>query len=142
MDNENKIEEGIKNYSQRELGNVKVLMVEDDQFLSEMVLSKLSMSGCIPYSTDNGSEAIALVDTYRPDVIILDLMLPGLSGEEILKELKSNEELKSIPVIVFSNKSEQSDIEENLAAGAARYLVKSSTDLNVLVDVIKEVVRQ
>jgi CheY-like chemotaxis protein len=135
---DNKIEQALESFARRELGNVKVLMVEDDVFLSELVLLKLSNLGCVPYSTANGSEALQLAGQYMPDVIILDLMLPGMSGEEILEHLKKDESLKHIPVIVFSNKSEQEDIKKNLAAGAVEYLVKSSTDLNSLADTIRK----
>lgn len=133
------VAEAISAFAQRELGDVKVLMVEDDLFLSELVLTKLSIEGCIPYSTPHGEEGLVLADQYRPDVIILDLMLPGISGEEVLVKLKASDTLKSIPVIVFSNKSGEDDIKNNLANGAAEYLVKSATDLNELPRVIKKV---
>lgn len=139
MSDTNKVEEAVAEFQKRELGEVKILMIEDDLFLSELVLTKLSEHGCIPYSTANGSEAIGLATQYQPDVIILDLMLPGTPGEEILKQLKSDANLMSIPVIIFSNKSEEEGIRENLANGAARYLVKSSTDLNHLAKIVKEV---
>ncbi len=134
------VTEALESFSKRELSDIKVLMVEDDSFFADIVLTKLSHHGCIPYSTGNGDEAIGLATQYLPDVIVLDLMLPGLSGEEILAQLKANEELKNIPVIVFSNKSGQADIEANLKAGAAEYLVKSATDINTLVDIVKGVV--
>lgn len=135
---DNKIEQALESFAKRELGNVKVLMIEDDVFLCELVLLKLSNLGCVPYSTANGSEALQLAAQYMPDVIILDLMLPGMSGEEILEHLKKDASLKHIPVIVFSNKSEPEDIKKNLAAGAVEYLVKSSTDLNSLADTIRK----
>lgn len=135
---DSKIEKALESFAKRELGNVKVLMVEDDVFLCELVLLKLSNLGCIPYSTANGNEALELARQYMPDVIILDLMLPGMPGEEILVHLKEDSELKHIPVVVFSNKSEPEDIKSNLAAGAVEYLVKSSTDLNALADTIRK----
>jgi DNA-binding response OmpR family regulator len=134
------VAEALSEFSHRELGDVKVLMIEDDIFLSELVLTKLSLEGCIPYSTPNGEEGLELAEQYHPHVIILDLMLPGIPGEEVLLKLKANENLKSIPVIVFSNKSEETDIKNNLANGAAEYLVKSATDLNELPSVIKRVI--
>lgn len=140
MDQDNKTAAAISELSQKELGDVKVLMIEDDAFFSELVLDKLSASGCIPYSSPDGREAFDLAERYQPDVIILDLMLPGMSGEEILVELKKREVLKNIPVIVFSNKSEESVIQYCLDNGAAEYLVKSGTDLNKLVEVVKRVV--
>ncbi len=134
------VEEALASYAKRELGDVKVLMIEDDLFLSELVLTKLSLHGCIPYSTSNGEEGLLLAEQYQPDVIILDLMLPGIPGEEVLLRLKATETLKAIPVIVFSNKSGNDDIKNNLINGAAEYLVKSATDLNDLPKVINRVI--
>lgn len=138
MNEETPIAQKLKEYSERELGTVKVLMVEDDPYISEIVVTLLTKNGCIPYSTENGNEAITLAEQFMPHVIILDLMLPGISGEEILKELKNRDTLKSIPVIVFTNRSEDSDREKVLALGAERFFVKVSTDTNELMACIKE----
>ena len=138
MTNDSKVQKTINKFSKLELGNIKVMMIEDDSFLSEMVLTKLSTHGCIPYSANNGSEALSLAEQYAPNIIILDLMLPGKSGEEILTELKAHPDLKQIPVIVFTNKSEPEDAENNLKAGAAAFLIKSQTDLNNLVEIVKD----
>jgi DNA-binding response OmpR family regulator len=140
MPNQNPVEDVLVTYSQRILGDVKILMIEDDVFFSKMVLEKLALHGCIPYSTPNGDEGLLLADRFQPHVIILDLMLPGMSGEEVLIKLKANDSTKNIPVIVFSNKSEEKDINENMANGAAEYLVKSSTDLSELARVVQRIV--
>ncbi|MBY0538215.1 response regulator [Patescibacteria group bacterium] len=142
MSDLNKVEAAIATFEQKSLGEVKVLMVEDDPFLSEMVLTKLSAEGCIPYSTADGSEALGLIEQFRPHVVLLDLMLPGMSGEEILQQLKTNPELKDIPVVIFSNKSEEEGIRESLNNGAARYLVKSATDIQKLPGILAEVVAE
>ena len=133
-----KIADRLAKYEKLELGKTKVLMIEDDPFISQIVITKLSKSGCIPYSTTDGSEAIILAEQFMPDVIILDLMLPGVSGEDILKILKSKENLKNIPVIVFTNRSSPVDMDRIISLGAAKYMLKVSTDLNVLVQSIKE----
>lgn len=140
MDNQtqNKIDGAIQNLRARELGDVKVFMVEDDQMIRELVVSKLTQHGCIPYSTGDGSEALALAEVYQPDVVILDLMLPGMTGEEILRRMKAKEDLKHIPVIVFSNKSEDGDRQKILELGASRYHIKAMTDLNELVSELKQ----
>ncbi len=131
------VDEALQEMSTRELGGIKVFVVEDDDIIRDLVVTKLTQSGCIPYSTGSGSEAIALAKLYTPDVIILDLMLPGITGDEILKILKSTDTLKHIPVVVFSNKSEEVDKEKILALGADRYFVKSYTNLNDLVAELK-----
>lgn len=132
-----KINAALEELSKKELGKVKVFMIEDDQMIRELVVTKLMSSGCIPYSIDNGSEAIALAEHYSPDAIILDLMLPGMTGEEILVALKQRESLKNIPVIVFSNKSGDEVRQHVMSLGADRYFVKVNTDLNDLVEEIK-----
>ena len=136
------IEKTIDSFSKRELGAVKVLMVEDDKFISGLVLEALSKHGCVPYSCLTGEEALALAERFSPDVIILDLMLPGLSGEEVLVTLQSTESTKAIPVVVFSNKSAETDIRNALTCGAKKYLVKASTDMSTIVDVIHEVTKK
>lgn len=133
------VSEALESFGKRELGDVKILMIEDDIFLSELVLTKLSQHGCIPYSTPNGEEGLKLAEQYLPDIVILDLMLPGIPGEEVLLKMKASEVLKHIPVIVFSNKSGEDDIKNNLANGASEYLVKSATELNELPKVINRV---
>jgi len=134
-------EEALNEMSNKELGDVKVLLGEDDNFIAELVVTKLMASGCIPYRTDDGKDALDFATQYEPDVIILDLMLPTVQGEEVLKQLKTHDTLKRIPVIIFSNKDQQSDIDANIAAGAARFMVKSATDLNDLVAVVNELAR-
>ncbi len=134
---ENKIDKALDELKRKELGEIKVLIVEDDAMISELVATKLIQSGCIPYSTTDGKEAVALTQQYRPDAIILDLMLPGMSGEEILTTLKADESLKEIPVIIFSNNSEKVSRSNLMALGANRYYIKANTDLNVLVSDLK-----
>ena len=132
------VEGALEEMKTRELGSIKVFLVEDDQMISDLVMTKLTLSGCIPYTTTDGAQAIEMAELYTPDVIILDLMLPGLSGEEILTILKSKEDLKNIPVVIFSNKSEEDIKEKVMKLGASRYYVKAATDLNMFVAELKE----
>ncbi len=118
---------------------IKVCVVEDDPLISDMVVTKLAKSGCEPCYIRNGSEAIAKITDIHPDVIVLDLMLPGLTGEEILKTLKSLPELAQIPVIIFSNKNEPGMEEKLISAGASSYFVKALTDLDDFVAEVKRV---
>ena len=136
------VAEALEVMKSRELGQIKVFLVEDDQMISDLVTAKLSLSGCIPYATANGAEAIAMAELYTPDIIILDLMLPGMTGEEILTALKSMEDLKTIPVVIFSNKSEESIKEKVMKLGAARYYVKAATDLNLFIAELKLLVNK
>ena len=137
MAEENKVTEALEEFGKRELGDVKVLMIEDDPIITDLVTQKLSMSGCIPYSTLDSTEALKLAEHFQPDVVILDLMMPKLSGEEIIQAMKADDNLKNIPILVFTNKSSDEDMQNVLTLGAAEYLVKASTELNQLVEVVK-----
>jgi DNA-binding response OmpR family regulator len=122
--------------------NVTVVIIEDDPLLRDILTRHLTKSGCTPYATGNGSEAIGLVEKSNPHVIVLDLMLPEMSGEEILKLLKSSEAHKRIPIIAFSNRSEDSDVQKILNLGASAFLVKASTELSELTDLIRNLAKQ
>ncbi len=137
MSKETNIQDKLDEFGKRELGAVKVMMVEDDPFISELVLTKLSSVGCIPYSVQDGNDVVNVATQFQPDVIIMDLMLPGLQGEDVIAILKQNEDLKNICIVVFSNKSDAAEIQKCLDLGAAEYFVKASTDLNLLVEAIK-----
>lgn len=110
----------------------KILIVEDDMLIIEMVSLKLSDNGYYPEFVINGTEAIEKMRMTEPKLVILDLMLPGMSGEEILAEMKQQVDLKDIPVIVFTNKSKEENEKKMLELGASEYLVKASTDLSTL----------
>jgi DNA-binding response OmpR family regulator len=136
------IEQTINELSKRELGTVKVLMIEDDKFIANLVAEALTKHGCLPYSGQTGEEALALAEQFHPNAIILDLMLPGMSGEAVLEALKHNDNVKDIPVVVFSNKSGEADIKNALELGAVKYLVKASTDIRTIADTIHAVVSE
>lgn len=139
MSDNNSVEKALRDYGKKLLGDVKILMIEDDAFFSSLILERLSKEGSIPYSAVNGDEALSLVEQYQPNLIILDLMLPGKPGEEVLVDLKSDEVAKKIPVIVFSNKSDSETIDYCLKNGASKYLVKSGTELSELPQIIHSV---
>ena len=113
-------------------------MVEDDPIITQIVTALLSREGCVPYSVLESTEAIHLAESFMPDVIILDLMMPNLSGEVLLTLLKAHETLKSVPVVVFTNKGDEADRTSTLKLGASEYLIKASTDLPKLVAIVKK----
>ncbi len=120
--------------------SIVIVVVEDDPLLRDLITRHLTKSGCTPYATAHGGEAMALIEKSKPDIIVLDLMLPEVSGEEILKLLKSNELYKSIPVIAFTNRSEESDKEKIESLGADAYLIKATTELSELTMTINTLV--
>ncbi len=117
-----------------------VLIVEDDTFLQEIIIARLSKKGYTTVATRDGKEVIALAERHKPDIIVLDLTLPGLPGEEVLVLLKSHDILKSVPVITFTNRSSDGDKEKLLALGASRHYIKAETDLGEFVHILSELI--
>ena len=117
-----------------------VLWVEDDTFLSSLLITKLNEEGCVSLHAENGEQALQILKTEQPDIILLDLILPGMSGFDVLKAVKEDEHTKSIPVVVLSNTAQQSDIDKTTALGATKHLIKAHYDPNDIVKVIIEVI--
>ncbi|MFO0389165.1 MAG: phosphate regulon transcriptional regulator PhoB [Alphaproteobacteria bacterium] len=101
-----------------------VLIVEDEAAIVTLLRYNLEREGFRVYSTGDGEEAVAMVKDYKPDVIVLDWMLPSMSGVEICKQLRWSPETKSIPIIMLSARGEEGDRIRGLDSGADDYIVK------------------
>ena len=115
----------------------KILIVEDDDFLRSLAVTKLEKETFTVFMAPNGQDGLTVAQKELPDLIILDLMLPIMSGFDVLAQLKGSDATKGIKVIVFSNLGEESDIKKCLDMGANDYLVKANFTLDELVDKIK-----
>jgi len=114
----------------------KILMMEDNIFLRKLYRDKLTREGFVFIEATNGIEGINKTLSEKPDLIILDLILPRKNGFDVLDDLRKDSRTKNIPVIVLSNLAQEIDIKEALARGAREYLVKTETRLE---DVIKKI---
>jgi len=117
----------------------KVLIIEDDRFLLKLYADKLQREGFEVLSSLTGEEGLNKVSVEKPDLIILDLILPGKNGFEVLSELKLNPGTKDIPVIILTNLGQEADIKKGLELGADTYLVKTDFSLSQLPEVVKGV---
>lgn len=117
-------------------GGKRVLVVEDDQLLRNLLSAQLERSLFAHKFNVTGHNVLEDVQSFRPDVIILDLHLPGINGLEILEELKNTSETKTIPVLIFSNQDSPEERQKAAALGAAGFYVKAMTDLTDLVELI------
>jgi DNA-binding response OmpR family regulator len=106
------------------MNKTKILIVDDDRILRTLLHHKLSALGSSVQLTANGIEALSAVATDRPDLIILDGMMPGMDGDETLKRLKANEETRTIPVIMLTARRGDTDAFNALTLGAADYIAK------------------
>jgi DNA-binding response OmpR family regulator len=103
----------------------KILIIEDDVFLNELMAKKLIEEGFDVIKAVNGEEGLEMAQQERPDLILLDLILPGMDGFEILEKIKEEPETSAIPVIILSNLGQREDIEKGFDLGADDYLIKA-----------------
>ncbi|MBI4359440.1 MAG: response regulator [Candidatus Nealsonbacteria bacterium] len=103
----------------------KILIIEDDRFLRELMSKKLTGEGYQISGATDGEEGIRSVKSEKPDLVLLDLILPGIDGFEVLTRIKQDIEIAATPVIVLSNLGQKEDIERGLKLGAVDYLIKA-----------------
>lgn len=104
----------------------KILVVDDNQDVRELVLHILSSDGFHVFSAADGDQALAILSANEVDLVLLDVMMPGKSGLEVLSEIRtgSNKKLHEIPVVMITAKSTVEDIDKALTLGASSYIVK------------------
>lgn len=115
----------------------KVMIVEDDEHIAKVYSIKLTREGILSSIASDGEEAVAKITAERPDLILLDIILPKKDGFWVLKEIKQNPELANIPVIVLSNLWQQSDHERALVLGANECLVKVDNPIQDIIVKVK-----
>lgn len=118
----------------------RILIVEDDDFLRSLAVTKLQAEGFAMEIAATGDEGVSKIMALPPDLVILDLMLPNVSGFDILQKIRENETTKKLKVIVFSNLGEETDIKRCLDLGVSEYLVKSNFTLDELAEKIKAII--
>ena len=114
-----------------------ILIVEDDKFLRELIVQKLIKEGYDAAEAIDGEEGIKKVKTAKPDLVLLDLILPGIDGFEVLTRMKEDPSLAQIPVIILSNLGQKDDVERGLKLGAVDYLIKAHFTPREIIDKIK-----
>ena len=115
-----------------------IFVVEDDVFLIKAYQIKFEKSGADVWIATDGNEALKFLQKEPPDVIFLDLLLPGISGFDVLAEIRKNEKWKNVPVFVLSNLSQTQDIERAKTLGVEEYFVKANTKINDIVERVKK----
>ena len=113
-----------------------ILVIEDDKFLRELIIQKLVKEGYETSEAVDGEEGIKKVKEERPDLVLLDLILPGIDGFEVLTRMKEDPALSSIPVIILSNLGQKEDVERGLKMGAIDYLIKAHFTPGEIIDKI------
>lgn len=106
------------------MGLKKILLADDEEQISAYLHRKLSKLGYEVYVAGNGEEALSLAFLNLPDIVLLDVKMPKMSGIEVCKRLRSDERTKSTPIILLSAKAQSDEIRTGLDAGADKYLCK------------------
>lgn len=116
----------------------KVLIIEDDQFLRDLATQKLRKEQLDVESAMDGEKGIALAESLIPDIVLLDILLPGIDGYEVLKRIRANPALQKTSIAMLSNFGQREDIEKALKAGADQFFVKANYTLDEIVEAVKK----
>lgn len=116
----------------------KILLIEDDSFLSSMYVTKLEISGFEVEAAEDGESGLEKVKSFNPDLVLLDIILPKMSGFEVLENIRKDADTKDIPVIMLTNLSQRDDVERGLDLGAQDYLIKAHFTPSEVVTKIKK----
>ncbi|OHB10016.1 MAG: hypothetical protein A3G05_01855 [Candidatus Zambryskibacteria bacterium RIFCSPLOWO2_12_FULL_45_14] len=118
----------------------KVLLIDDDEVFLKTVIDALSAENYEVITAKDGEEGLQMAKKKKPDLILLDVLLPQIGGMNFLKIIKEDEELNKIPVLVASNLTSMSHVEEGVALGARGYIIKSDESLKTIVDTVKSII--
>lgn len=115
----------------------KIVLIEDDEILAKVITEELSEAGFRVMAAHDGEAGLKLVKSEKPDLVLLDIVLPKKPGFEILEEIKRSPDTRHIPVIVITMLSQDEDIKKGLALGASDYIVKSQHAVAEIAEKIK-----
>jgi len=116
-----------------------ILIIEDDAFLRDLISKKLSSADFSISEAIDGESAIAKIKEAKPDLILLDLLLPTMDGFEVLAKLKEDNMTSAIPVIILSNLGQKEEVDKGISMGATDYLIKAQFTPEEIVAKVKEI---
>ena len=120
----------------------KILVIEDDRFLRELIVRKLTIEGYDVVQAIDGEQGLEKIKSEKPDLVLLDLILPGIDGFEVLSQVKKDESLSHIPIIILSNLGQRSEVEKGLNLGATDYMIKAHFTPDEIVEKIRNILKE
>lgn len=120
---------------------ILLLIVEDDYELAEMYATKFKNSGFSVDVAHNGAEGYAKMKADKPDLVLMDMMMPELSGLEAVRKAKADSAIQKIPIIMLTNQSDDADVKAAMEAGAQSYILKADLTPSQVVDVVRSVLK-
>ncbi|PIR78042.1 MAG: response regulator [Candidatus Magasanikbacteria bacterium CG10_big_fil_rev_8_21_14_0_10_36_16] len=118
-----------------------VLLIEDDTFLGNIYKTKFEMEKFKVIVATDGLEGLEMAKKKKPDIILLDILMPKMDGFEVLENLKKDKSLVSIPVVLLTNLGQKDDVDKGLGLGAVDYLIKAHYKPSETVDKVKSVLQ-
>ena len=115
-------------------GSKKILVVDENKFYLQIIQSELEKNGYVVFTSTDGEEAIKVAQKEIPDLILIDLILPKIDGFEVIKQLSSDNTFINTKIVVFSQLSQQEDIDKVKKLGADAYMIKRDFSVKELVD--------
>ena len=119
----------------------KILIIEDDKFLRELISRKLTNEDYEVSEAVDGEEGLKKIKDEKPDLILLDLILPGIDGFEVLAKMKEDQSLSQIPVVILSNLGQKDEVEKGLNLGAVDFLIKAHFTPGEVIERIKYILK-
>ncbi len=116
-----------------------IFVVEDDSFLVQAYQIKFQKEGIDVWVATDGEEALSFLKKEPPDVVLLDIMLPKVSGFSVLEAIRKDEKWKNVPVVILSNLGQQQDMERGRVLGVSEYIVKANAKINDVVEKVKKI---
>ena len=120
----------------------KIMIIEDDSLLIKMYQTKFQLEGYEMMTATDGEQGLKLLKADKPDFLILDMMMPKLSGLELLAIIRNDPGLKDLPVFMLSNMSQPSEMEKAKALGVVEFVLKSSLTPRQVVDKVRKYLRK
>ncbi|MSU74448.1 response regulator [Candidatus Kaiserbacteria bacterium] len=120
----------------------KILLIEDDKFMTDLIAMRFKKDGLGLDWAENAEIGLAKIKKEKPALILLDIILPGMTGFEFLKKIRADNETASIPVIILSNLGQKVEIEQGMKLGAKDYFIKATHDLSEIMQKINQTLKE
>lgn len=116
----------------------KILLIEDDDFIREMYTTELTKNNFQIFACNNGEKGLALLKDNQFDLVLLDIMLPGVNGLEVLKQIRQNPKTEALKVVLLTNLGQEAVIKQGFECGAIGYLIKSAYNPDQIINEVKK----
>lgn len=123
-------------------GEIRILVVEDDKFLRQILVTKIKKEGYSVIEAVTGEEGVAKVVEEKPHIVMLDLVLPGIGGFDVLAKIKGDRSTSDIPVIILSNLGSREDIDRAMSLGAREFMVKAHHSPQEIIEHIQKALEE